>query len=526
MGFINLNLNLNGEKTAAPAGRDLDLQSSFLAAALLLTLMLIGRFTFHLPLIPEIMADFVFAISPASFVEAVVTMFGAFAKRIGFIGCSVLYLALLTIIGAAFLRWSRSESQNGIAVALIYGAVFWLITVGLAIPLLGGGLFGRNLWNGALISSASLFAYHMIYSIAVVRLRSVFASKIDLAETGERFLNRRNALRAVMTVTVAAAAYDIFKPLVESIRSSYAGKVSVGSGVFPDITGLSLEITPTGDFFKVSKNPFDPDLVAQKWHLEIGGMVEHPLSFSFDEIKKLPSVEQYTSLMCISNEVGGDLLGNAKWKGVRLRDVLEKAQLKPGVFDIVLRAADEYTDSIRVDRAIADPTILVYEMNSAPLTAEHGFPVRLLIPGIYGMKNIKWITRITAVNYDFKGYWQSRGWNDTAMYRTMSRIDIPNGKVKLGETTIAGVAFAGDRGINKVEISTDSGRNWESADIKQPQSRFTWVLWEKLWTPPRPGTYSIVVRATDGTGVLQEARPAPPFPDGSAGYHRISVTVY
>src|SRR5205807_5522600 len=125
--------------------------------------------------------------------------------------------------------------------------------------------------------------------------------------------------------------------------------------------------------------------------------------------------------------VGGNLIGNAKWKGVRLRDVLEKAKLKSGVVDIVLRAADDYTDSIPLDRAQADATILVYEMNGAPLTAEHGFPVRLLVPGIYGMKNVKWITRLTAVDYDFKGFWQVRGWNDTALYRTAARIDIPSG---------------------------------------------------------------------------------------------------
>ncbi|HZS48079.1 MAG TPA: molybdopterin-dependent oxidoreductase [Blastocatellia bacterium] len=518
-----INLNLSGGVRTPPSERELDIQAGFLSAALLLALMLIGRFTFHLPLLPDIMADWVFAITPGSIVEAVVTMFGAFAKHLGFIACAIFYLAIITFAGTAFLKQMRGRETGWIA-GISYGAVIWSITIAV-IPLFGGGLFGRDLWNGAFISSASLLVYHLIYGTALVRLRSAFSAKSDFAERGERFLNRRNALRGVMAVVIAAAAYDILRPVIESIRTAYGGKVRSGSGVFPDITGLSMEITPTRDFYKVSKNSFDPDVDVKRWRLEIGGMVEHPLSLSFEELKSLPAVEEYATLMCISNEVGGNLIGNAKWKGVRLRDLLEKAQLKPGVVDISLRAVDDYTDSIPLDRAMADGTILVYEMNSAPLTAEHGFPVRLLVPGIYGMKNVKWITRLTAVSYDFKGYWQVRGWNDQAIYRTMSRIDIPDGKAKLGNITIAGVSFAGDRGISKVEVSTDSGKNWEAAELKPGLSQFTWVLWEKQWSPPSAGSYNIVVRATDGSGAMQELRNAPPFPDGSAGYHRVGINV-
>src|SRR5258708_3588670 len=141
------------------------------------------------------------------------------------------------------------------------------------------------------------------------------------------------------------------------------------------------------------------------------------------------------------------------------------------------------------------------------------------------MKNVKWITRLDAVNYDFKGYWQKRGWNDTALYKTLSRIDIPNGKVNAGNVTIGGIAFAGDRGISKVEVSTDNGRTWMPAEIKPPQSANSWVLWLYDWRTVPPGNYIVWVRATDGTGELQTSKPAPPFPDGSSGYHRINLTV-
>ena len=143
--------------------------------------------------------------------------------------------------------------------------------------------------------------------------------------------------------------------------------------------------------------------------------------------------------------------------------------------------------------------------------------MRLLVPGIYGMKNVKWITRLEAIDYDLKGFWQRRGWDDRAEYKTMSRIDAPAATVK-GEAEIAGIAFAGDRGISKVEVSTDGGATWEPAEIKPALSPFTWVLWHKHWTPSQAGKYRLVVRATDGRGQLQTSQYAPPDPSGSSGY--------
>jgi DMSO/TMAO reductase YedYZ molybdopterin-dependent catalytic subunit len=281
---------------------------------------------------------------------------------------------------------------------------------------------------------------------------------------------------------------------------------------------LTLEITPSRDFYVVSKNAFDPQVDARRWKLEITGLVDNALSLSYDDIRALPSVEQYATLACISNEVGGDLIGNALWRGVRLKDLLEQAGLKQGVVDIVLRASDDYSDSIPLERAMGEGTLLVYEMNGEPLTSEHGFPVRLLVPGIYGMKNVKWITRIEPVDFDFKGYWQRRGWDDRAEYKTLSRIDAPDATVH-SAATIAGIAFAGDRGISKVEISIDGNKTWERAETKPGLSPYTWVLWHKVWEPTQPGRHRIAVRATDGRGITQTSEYAPPDPSGSSGYH-------
>jgi DMSO/TMAO reductase YedYZ molybdopterin-dependent catalytic subunit len=299
--------------------------------------------------------------------------------------------------------------------------------------------------------------------------------------------------------------------------------VKAGNGVFPEIQGLALEVTPNADFYEVSKNPFDPQVDPNSWRLQISGLVDRPFSLTYKEIKALPSVEQYATLCCISNDVGGNLIGNALWRGVRLKDLLEKAGVKPEAVDIVLRARDDYSDSLPVSKAMAEGNILVYEMNGEPLSVSHGSPVRLIVPGIYGKKNVKWITGIEAVNYDYLGFWQNRGWDDRAVYKTLSRIDAPESAV--GESaTIAGIAFAGDRGISKVEVSTDGGKTWEQAEIKPALSQYSWVLWHKEWSPGYSGSHLIKVRATDGTGTTQTAVYSSPYPNGSSGYDSKEVT--
>jgi DMSO/TMAO reductase YedYZ molybdopterin-dependent catalytic subunit len=341
-------------------------------------------------------------------------------------------------------------------------------------------------------------------------------------EAPGRIISRRRVVRGIGYAVLAVGIFDIAGSLIGSWFRSGSGRVKGGSGVFPEIEGLALEITPTNDFYVVSKNAFDPQVESKAWKLEVAGMVDNPLTLTYDEIKALPSIEQYATLACISNEVGGDLIGNALWRGVRLGDLLKQAGLKPGVADILLRARDDYTDSIPLDRAMADGTLLVYMMNGEPLTSEHGFPLRLLVPGIYGMKNVKWITRIEAVDFDFKGYWQRRGWDDRAEYKTLSRIDAPGHSIK-GGSTIAGIAFAGDRGISKVEVSTDGGRTWEPAEIKAALSPYTWVLWNRQWAPEQGGKHLVVVRATDGKGTVQTSQLAPPAPSGSSGYHAVTI---
>jgi hypothetical protein len=451
-------------------------------------------------------------------------MLGPFAKHLGFLGCTVLYLLALIGMGVAYLRYSkfRLSSFTRLISPFAFSLVVWTATGLLLLPLLGDGIFGNHLQQGAVFTSISLLASHAIYGTTLLLATAQYIERPMTASAPGKIISRRRVVRGVGYAVLAVGIYDIASSLLGSWLRSGSGRVKGGTGVFPEIDGLAMEVTPTRDFYLVSKNAFDPLVDSRGWKLEVTGMVDNPLSLTYEEVSALPSVEQYATLACISNEVGGDLIGNAMWKGVRLRDILNQAGLKPGVVDIVLRASDDYTDSIPLERGMADGTLLVYAMNGERLTSEHGFPLRLLVPGIYGMKNVKWITRIEAVDFDFKGYWQRRGWNDVAEYKTMSRIDAPAHAVK-GEATIAGIAFSGDRGITKVEVSTDGGRTWQPADIKQAMSPYTWVLWHKQWSPEQAGNHLLIVRATDGRGVVQTSQLAPPAPSGSSGHHAVNV---
>jgi hypothetical protein len=231
-------------------------------------------------------------------------------------------------------------------------------------------------------------------------------------------------------------------------------------------------------------------------------------------------------MMCISNEIGGDLWGNAYWRGVKLKYLLEQAGVHTDAYKAVFSAADDYKDSVKLQNALHPDALLAWEMNGQPLQREHGYPARLLIPGIYGMKNDKWLTGITIVNDDFHGFWQNQGWDDAAPYQTESRIDVPFNRQTLSAGTLSagGVAYAGDRGIKLVEVSTDGGQTWVPAQLKPGLSPYTWQLW-RADVPADKSVKTLRVRATDGLGHLQISEPHDPFPSGATGIHSVTIAV-
>ena len=496
--------------------------AGFYASFLLVVVMLLGKVLLHLPLIPELMADRLFAHLPISWVELGVQALGIYAKKFGFLGCVLVFIVAGTAAGAYALRLFRILDEHPMHVGIfLYSTGFWFVSLSFVIPGFAASLF-TGISDQGLLASLALLAMYLGYGILLGPLHRRLRKHLLPTEASPWFARRR-ILTSLVLALGGSFLYTFSGKFSSLIQRGVPGRVAAGSGIFPLLKGLSLEVTPVTDFYQVSKNIVDPNVDASQWRLEINGQVDQPVQLDFAALRAMPAVEQYATLECISNTVGGNLIGNAKWKGVRLRDLLQRTGLRTSAKKVVLHAADDYADSIPMERALQEGTLLVYEMNGEPLTHTHGFPARLIVPGIYGMKNVKWINRIEVVDYDFQGYWQRRGWDDRAEYKTMSRIDIPPDAMPFGETNIAGIAFAGDRGIQRVEVSTDGGQQWGPAEFKPALSPYTWVLWNRKWMPDRPGRYEIAVRATDGQGVTQTAEEADPIPDGASGYDKRKV---
>ena len=223
----------------------------------------------------------------------------------------------------------------------------------------------------------------------------------------------------------------------------------------------------------------------------------------------------------------GGSIGNAVWQGIPLRSLLEEVGLDPSAVDVVFRAADGYSDSIPLDRIMKGDVLLAHSMNGTALPRDHGFPLRVIVPGLYGIKNVKWITEIEVVNYDYKGYWQQRGWTDEGTIKIFSRIDQPGHYQELqgSEITIKGIAFAGAIGVKEVWITTDGGKSWSLARMTYSRNPEAWVLWEHTWKPSRSGAHSLVVKAVDYEGRVQASEILRAYPEGASGFHTIVALI-
>jgi DMSO/TMAO reductase YedYZ molybdopterin-dependent catalytic subunit len=261
-------------------------------------------------------------------------------------------------------------------------------------------------------------------------------------------------------------------------------------------------------------------------------MVASPTTYQYSELLQMSdptapdNVDAVVTLECVSNEVGGNLMSNARWQGVRLSALLQLAGIDGNANWIVFTCADGYTAAIPRDRAMNPNTMVAVLMNEAPLTTAHGFPARIIVPGLYGMFHAKWLTTIEAAQGEYLGYWQQKGWTNAGQIHTTAIIATPaDSTVVNGAVRIGGIAFAGDRGISTVEVSTDGGASWNPATLNPTPTSLTWVLWTFDWTPSRSGSHRIVARTVDGTGSPQEIAGAPPFPNGSSGYDSITLLV-
>src|SRR6266487_1356657 len=336
-------------------------------------------------------------------------------------------------------------------------------------------------------------------------------------------IGRRAFVLGTIGLAAAGGGVALARKLYRAATFSYDGTQYKGSIVQP--------ITPNDLFYCVTKNVIDPKVNIDLWHLEIGGLVQNPATWRFQDLVGFKPTTQETTLMCISNGLDAGLISNAVWKGLPLRDLLDQAGVLSSAARVRLQGVDNYTDTVPLEKAMEPTTLLAYEMNGAPLPDRHGYPMRVIVPGYFGEKHVKWLTRIEVTDANAKGFYEAQGWGPDFIVPTRSRIDVPDdwAFVSLGKLSapieVKGIAYGGDRGISRVELSFDDGQTWSDAEIYYSGGNLAWSLWKAPWTPAAMGDYALMIRATDGEGDVQEwEEDRGPF-SGVSGLHRINLRV-
>ncbi|MBO4210707.1 molybdopterin-dependent oxidoreductase, partial [Micromonospora echinofusca] len=350
------------------------------------------------------------------------------------------------------------------------------------------------------------------------------------APARRRLLGNAAAVAAGTALGVVGARHLRRSATLDVERSRAAVRLPPPTDPAPPLpTGVAPGFhTPNADFYRVDTALTVPRLDVDAWRLRIHGLVDRPVEVSFADLLDRELVERDITLNCVSSEVGGPYVGTARWLGVPLAPLLRSAGIRAGADQVVARSSEGMTIGTPVDTLLdGRDALLAVGMNGEPLPLAHGFPVRMLTPGLYGYAGAcKWIVELELTRFaDFDPYWVRRGWAREAPVKTASRIDRPGPFARLaaGRVAVAGVAWAQRRGIAAVEVSVDSGP-WQPATLRPVPSTDTWVQWRYDWDA-RPGGHSLRVRATDGNGDGQTGERATPFPDGATGWHTVAVTV-
>jgi DMSO/TMAO reductase YedYZ molybdopterin-dependent catalytic subunit len=406
----------------------------------------------------------------------------------------------------------------------LFVVLLWLATLILLWPVLQIHYAGLPSASSIGVTIVGLLVSFTGYGAALMLLYRTITARVStsLPAPSPMPSGRRAFIVGGIGALAAAASGGVLWRLYRRATFSYDGLRYKGADVQP--------ITPNQRFYVVSKNVIDPSISPALWRLEVTGRVQRPTSYRYDDLRALPAVTQETTLECISNEVGDGLMSNAFWTGVPMRVLLETAGVRPGVVDVLLHAADGYTDTLPLAKAMDPATLVAYGMNGEPLPERHGYPARVIAPGLFGKNHVKWVRRIELIDAHVKGFYEQQGWGPSFVVPTTSRFDQPSPEQVISLSAgnavpLKGVAFAGARGVSRVEVSIDDGQTWREAPIAYRGAALAWVLWREAWTPRQPGTYRLVVRATDGAGMLQTATEHNTDPEGATGYHRLTIRV-
>jgi DMSO/TMAO reductase YedYZ molybdopterin-dependent catalytic subunit len=535
-----------------------------LAGIIVVALTYLGERLFSLSFLPFDIFDWLARILPGPLVSFVIDLIvrltgqlnlgptASAAKQIEQ-GIAIIELILAgTIFGLVLAGLGRRKPHSLILYGFYGGVILWLaailieLSVGfpgvetgtlpmifsslwLGLVLIGGGaLLGRLLHDTYMqtegkpeeTAGAVLSRRQFLYLIGAGSA-AVVVSAIGLA----LFPQEEKAAAGVATTETGSGlpeigAFDTSGPAASPPRNALDARIQPTPGTRP-------ELTSNQDFYRVDINTIPPQVNGNTWQLKLDGQVENPLTLSLDEIKARPSTSQVITLECISNQVGGDLISTALYTGVTLKSLLDEAKMKPNAQALSVKAVDGFYETVSMQDMMDERTLLVYEMNQQPLPVEHGYPLRLYIPNHFGMKQPKWITHMQVIDNQGSGYWEDRGWSEQAIPETTSVIDaIDTNQVSSNSNSvpIGGIAYAGARGISKVEIKIDDGA-WEETELRDPPlSSLTWVQWRYNWQAS-PGKHLVSVRAYDGAGKLQQSTETPPYPDGATGINTKNAVV-
>lgn len=420
----------------------------------------------------------------------------------------------------------RNRRNVGLAVT---GTIFVLPPLAIVAvflwPVLGTHYFGLPIRLATAVTLLCLIAAFAAFERTLV-LAFRFLTRPRMQINDQEFspgIGRRAILCGGLGILLAGGGAGLLRKLYGVATFSYDGMQYKGRVV--------QAITPNDQFYCVTKNVVDPKVNPSLWRLEITGLVKNRQTYRLDRLKALPTVAQETTLMCISNGLDAGLMSNALWKGVPMGALLNAATPLPGAAKVRLHGVDNYTDTFPLEKAMAPTTLVAFEMNGEPLPHRHGFPARVIVPGYFGEKHVKWITRIEVADANATGFYEAQGWGPDFIVPTRSRFDQPdhestvNVAIASNGIRVSGVAFGGDRGISRVEVSFDNGENWQEAKLDYPGTKLTWALWSYDWRPSGPDDYALVVRATDGEGEVQEWDEDRPFKSGTTGFHKIVVHV-
>jgi DMSO/TMAO reductase YedYZ molybdopterin-dependent catalytic subunit len=412
--------------------------------------------------------------------------FGQAGKIVALLGSSVLWIGAVTLLG--------------LAPSLSASIAVFVVSALLLVP--SAGLISGILWA---------LAHAVVY----------FGIRRALEPIGTDQA-RRGTLQWLGGGAAGALGLGVFGALQPLLGNS---STASSTGSKTPAQDLPEGITSQADLYyvSISNEVLDPKIKEATWQLEVTGLVKTPTKFSLQQLKDdfTPKDLEFT-MSCISNPIGGDLIGNCIWRGLKVKDLLERVGIQSGAKWIEWEAADGFYESLPLGQALEEDVILAYFINGEALNSKHGFPLRVILPGHFGMKQPRWLTKITLSADERLGYWANRGWSRTAYVQPLSRIDKPKDQLEAGKPiTLRGIAYAGETPITKVEVSPDNGQTWLEATLNK-RARYAWTRWNLEWSPKK-GEQTLIVRCyADGKLQTEEVRDS--LPEAASGWHKLTLT--